>query len=137
MSSTNTGSSRKRGAYSLKKDESINFEEGVTHEWRNNKYRRGAYRGESGDSEEKVKRGPYRGKEHYCSQSSKKRQDIVNVIRIQTLSQTLMRRHVERSKKFKVIATRHPRYVFVYLKTPTQLTRIKTAQGARALSILT
>jgi len=62
MSSTNTGSSRKRGAYSLKKDEGINFEEGVTHERRNNKYRRGAYRGESGDSEEKVKRGPYRGK---------------------------------------------------------------------------
>lgn len=46
----------------MKKDEGINFEEGVTHERRNNKYRRGAYRGESGDSEEKVKRGPYRGK---------------------------------------------------------------------------
>lgn len=63
MSCRNTVSTRKRGAYSLKKDKSNNCGDSLTHDRENTKYHRGAYRGESaGDVETKVKRGPYNGK---------------------------------------------------------------------------
>lgn len=62
LNAINTASTGKRGAYSSRKDKSSSSGDGLILDGKNTKYRRGAYRNESGVGERDVKRGPFRGK---------------------------------------------------------------------------